>query len=321
MRLFKEVNILKKVFSVILKIIFIGVSLFCALTSFLLYFIGEEDMRGNIIRDNSHLVGGIIALIFAFIIFPLGINMIMNTGKTRQRFKRLTSKVNGEEYVPDSQDKEGLYFDDLSTLGKADSLVIRAYIKPMSIIISYLWIYIALIVPIIRLFKSGLELSYIISQTVITLVFGAPIILIIIILNIRFYPWVKLWAMNLDSLDAIFPTSEGLIKTIFSNAKTVKEKYDQTPMDQYITLIPIRNRGWYVDHYERNDSKKHESEKEIVKQSIIFTQIRHGLCVLLWFSSFILGWFVLPKIVNKIKKGDNIKVIKDFYPNKSMKDI
>ncbi|MFI9826002.1 hypothetical protein ACWEH1_33130 [Micromonospora chersina] len=315
-------NILKKIFSIILKIIFIGFALFYSLISFSLYFIGEEDMRGNIMRDNSHLAGGIIALIFAFIIFPLGINMIMNTGKTRQRFKRLTSKINGEEYVPDYQDKEGLYFDDLSTLGKADSLVIRAYIKPMSIIFSSLWIYTALIIPIIHLFKSGLELSYIISQIVISLVFFAPIILIIIILNIRFYPWVKLWAMNLDSLNSIFPTSEGLIKTIFSNAKTVKEKYDQTPMDQYIDLVPIRNNGGlHFDHYEKNDSKKHESKKEVVKQSIIFTQIRHGLCVLLWFSSFILGWFVLPKIVNKIKAGNNIKVIKYFYPNKSMKDI
>lgn len=34
--------------------------------------------------------------------------------------------------------------------------------------------------------------------------------------------------------------------------------------------------------------------------------------------SFILGWFVLPKIVDKIKKGVNIKVFKYFYPNKSV---
>ena len=57
----------------------------------------------------------------------------------------------------------------------------------------------------INLFKSGLELSYIISQTAVFLIFGAPIIIIIIILNIRFYPWVKLWAINLDKLDAFFP--------------------------------------------------------------------------------------------------------------------
>ncbi|MBM0846661.1 hypothetical protein D0396_02485 [Staphylococcus epidermidis] len=68
-----------------------------------------------------------------------------------------------------------------------------------------MWIYTSLIFPIIHLFKSGLELSYIISQTVIFLIFGAPIIIIITILNIRFYPWVKLWEINLDKLDAFFP--------------------------------------------------------------------------------------------------------------------
>ncbi|MBM0811420.1 hypothetical protein [Staphylococcus epidermidis] len=312
---------MKKVFSIILKIIFIGFALFCSLISFLLYFIGEEDMRGHVIRDNSHLVGGFIALIFAFIIFPLGINMIMNTGKTRQKFKYLISKMNGEEYVPDYPDKEALNFDELSTLGKADSLVIRAYMKPMSIIMSSLLIYIFLILPMINLFKSGLELSYIISQTAVFLIFGAPIIIIIIILNIRFYPWVKLWAINLDKLDAIFPTSEGLIKTIVSNTKTIKDKYDQTPMDQYLNVTWVRNSGLKFYSYERDDSKKLERESEFVKQSLLFTQIRHAICLLLWFSSFILGWFVLPKIVNKIKKGNNIKVIKYFYPNKSMKDI
>ncbi len=314
-------NILKKVFSIILKIIFIGFALFFSLISFLLYFIGEEDMRGHIIRDNSHLVGGFIALIFAFIIFPLGINMIMNTGKTRQRFKRLVSKINGEEYIPDYSDKEALNFDELSTLGKADSLVIRAYMKPMNIIMSSLWIFTSLILPIIHLFKSGLELSYIISQTVILLIFGAPIIIIITILNIRFYPWVKLWAINLDELDAIFPTSEGLIKTIVSNTKTIEEKYEQTPMDRYINVTWVRNRGLKFYSYERDDSKKLARESEFVKQSLLFTQIRHAICLLLWFFSFILGWFVLPKIVDKIQKGNNIKVIKYFYPNKSMKDI
>jgi len=131
------VNILKKVFSIILKIIFIGFALFFSFISFLLYSIGEEYMRGHIIRDNSHLVGGFTALIFAFIIFLLGINIIMNTGKTRQRFKRLMSKINNEEYTPHCSDKKALNFDELSTLGKEDSLVIRAYMKPMNIIIEF----------------------------------------------------------------------------------------------------------------------------------------------------------------------------------------
>ena len=61
----------------------------------------------------------------------------MNTGKTRQRFKRLMSKINSEEYTPDYSDKEALNFDELSTLGKEDSLVIRAYMKPMNIIIEF----------------------------------------------------------------------------------------------------------------------------------------------------------------------------------------
>lgn len=130
-------NILKKVFSIILKIIFIGFALFFSFISFLLYSIGEEYMRGHIIRDNSHLVGGFTALIFAFIIFLLGINIIMNTGKTRQRFKRLMSKINNEEYTPHCSDKKALNFDELSTLGKEDSLVIRAYMKPMNIIIEF----------------------------------------------------------------------------------------------------------------------------------------------------------------------------------------
>lgn len=130
-------NILKKVFSIILKIIFIGFALFFSFISFLLYSIGEEYMRGHIIRDNSHLVGGFTALIFAFINFLLGINIIMNTGKTRQRFKRLMSKINNEEYTPHCSDKKALNFDELSTLGKEDSLVIRAYMKPMNIIIEF----------------------------------------------------------------------------------------------------------------------------------------------------------------------------------------
>lgn len=130
-------NILKKVFSIILKIIFIGFALFFSFISFLLYSIGEEYMRGHIIRDNSNLVGGFTALIFAFIIFLLGINIIMNTGKTRQRFKRLMSKINNEEYTPHCSDKKALNFDELSTLGKEDSLVIRAYMKPMNIIIEF----------------------------------------------------------------------------------------------------------------------------------------------------------------------------------------
>lgn len=130
-------NILKKVFSIILKIIFIGFALFFSFISFLLYSIGEEYIRGHIIRDNSHLVGGFTALIFAFIIFLLGINIIMNTGKTRQRFKRLMSKINNEEYTPHCSDKKALNFDELSTLGKEDSLVIRAYMKPMNIIIEF----------------------------------------------------------------------------------------------------------------------------------------------------------------------------------------
>ncbi|MBF2172484.1 hypothetical protein H3989_12090 [Staphylococcus epidermidis] len=128
---------MKKVFSIILKIIFIGFALFFSFISFLLYSIGEEYIRGHIIRDNSHLVGGFTALIFAFIIFLLGINIIMNTGKTRQRFKRLMSKINNEEYTPHCSDKKALNFDELSTLGKEDSLVIRAYMKPMNIIIEF----------------------------------------------------------------------------------------------------------------------------------------------------------------------------------------
>ena len=110
-------------------------------------------------------------------------------------------------------------------------------------------------------------------------------------------------------------------KTIVSNTKTIEEKYEQTPMDRYINVTWVRNRGLKFYSYERDDSKKLARESEFVKQSLLFTQIRHAICLLLWFFSFILGWFVLPKIVDKIQKGNNIKVIKYFYPNKSMKDI
>ncbi|MFO6335635.1 hypothetical protein ACLBVB_37685, partial [Pseudomonas aeruginosa] len=60
------------------------------------------------------------------------------------------------------------------------------------------------------------------------------------------------------------------IKTIVSNTKTIKDKYDQTPMDQYLNVTWVRNSGLKFYSYERDDSKKLERESEFVKQSLQF---------------------------------------------------
>lgn len=313
---------MKKIISIILKFIFIGFSLFYALISFLFYIIGSESISGEVYRDKSHLIGGIIALIFAFIIFPIGINLILNIGKSRQRVKRLLCILTGKEYVTSEELINGISFDEMGTLEKADCLVYKAYMKPMSMIVGSLFFFTFLVVPIHHLFSSGLELSYIISQTVLFIIFQFPIVIILIVLNVRFYPWVKMWAMNIETLNKIFPTSEGMTKSFLISAKSIKEKYDYTPMDKYIRITSKNNGNMYeLSRHYRNDSKKFEAQKEASLQIIFYTQIRNAICLGLWLFSFILGWFVLPKLVSKIKTSQDVKVIKHFYPKKTLENV
>lgn len=288
------------------------------------YWIGTKDFQGEITRDNSDLYGTAIALIFGFIVFPIIINLVIDVGKTRQRASFVISKLTGTNYDPNNyKDDNYKDFEDLGVWTQSGSLVLKAYFKPLSIVLGLYLYYINLISPIFNTLTSGLESSYIIPQIIIKMIFTFPIITLYIYLNIRFYPWVKMWCMNIDYMNVIFPTSEGFIKTSLSNIKTVQKKYDETPMNKYIRFTHLKTRGRTLniteDKIYTNEDKRHETTKMVVKQSYIYVLIRYGICLLLWCFSFILGWFVIPRIIRSIMEKEEIKVIKNFYPNKKIK--
>lgn len=315
---------MKKIISILIKIIVAIISILFAGVSFLNYWIGTKDFQGEITRDNSHLYGTAIALIFGFIVFPIIINLVMGVGKTRQRASFVISKFTGNSYDPnDYKENNNKEFEDLGVWTQSGSLVLKAYFKPLSIVLGLYLYYTILLSPIFHTLTSGLELSYIIPQIMIKIIFTFPIITLYLFLNIRFYPWVKLWCMNIDFMNVIFPTSEGFIKTSLNNIKTIKDKYDETPMNKYIRFSHSRRRGRpsniTVDKIYTNEDKRHETTKMVVKQSYIYVLIRYGICLLLWCFSFILGWFVIPRIIRSIMEKDEIKVIKNFYPNKKIK--
>lgn len=315
---------MKKIISILIKIIIAVISIIFAGVSLLNYWIGTKDFQGEITRDNSDLYGTAIALIFGFIVFPIIINLVIDVGKTRQRASFVISKLTGTNYDPNNyKDDNYKDFEDLGVWTQSGSLVLKAYFKPLSIVLGLYLYYINLISPIFNTLTSGLESSYIIPQIIIKMIFTFPIITLYIFLNIRFYPWVKMWCMNIDYMNAIFPTSEGFIKTSLSNIKTVKKEYDQTPMNKYIRFSHLKKRGHTsnitVDKIYTKEDKRHEAVKMTVKQSYIYVLLRYGICLLLWCFSFILGWFAIPRIIRFIIENEEIKVIKNFYLNKKIK--
>lgn len=200
---------MKKIISILIKIIVAIISMLFAVVSFLNYWIGTKDIQGEITRDNSDLYGTAIALIFGFIVFPIIINLVMDVGKTRQRASFVISKFTGVNYDSNKyKDNNYKEFEDLGVWTQSGSLVIKAYFKPLSIVFALYLYYTILISPIFNTLTSGLEISYIIPQIIIKMIFTFPIITLYIYLNIRFYPWVKIWCMNIDYMNVIFPTSE-----------------------------------------------------------------------------------------------------------------
>ena len=72
-----------------------------------------------------------------------------------------------------------------------------------------------------------------------------------------------MWAMNIETLNKIFPTSEGMTKSFLSSAKSIKEKYDYTPMDKYIRITSKNNGNMYeLSRHYRNDSKNLKLKKK-----------------------------------------------------------
>lgn len=317
--------VIKRIIGLIIKIPIALFMLLMALASLITYFEGIPSIDGEIVRDNSQLTGAIIAILFGFVFVPYVTNLILNIGRSRQVSHFLLSKVAGSNYDPNDYTNGGQSdkdFFESGTWGQSGALVTKAYLKPMSLILGIAFIYIYVVLDVIELFNSGTTLSYIISELLLKLFFTLPIVLLYVYLNFRFYPWVKLWAINLNILNKVFPTSEGFTKAFSSGIRSVNEAYDKTPMNHIIRYTRIHRYGrneervkdYEKEHLQIDDDKKHERDKMIVKQGLIYTWLRYGISVFLWGFSFILGWIVLPRVVKLILERENIKVIKNFYP-------
>lgn len=120
--------------------------------------------------------------------------------------------------------------------------------------------------------------------------------------------------MNFKSLNRIFPSDAGLIKAIGHSIKTIGEKQDETPMDVFIKSSYDRRHNTVISRtVYSNGSKKHRRDREIINQFFIYAYIRYTLCFLIWNFAFILGWFALPKLIQKIINDEELKVVKYFY--------
>lgn len=145
------------------------------------------------------------------------------------------------------------------------------------------------IIGIITLFSFNLDIGWFLAEFVM---------LLILIIDIIFYPWFRLFISVFPMTKNLFPSSldKGFVKyckkSIFDTIRT----YRETDYDYQIRIS--KDGIVHIDQF--NNTKRAEASFAIIKYFFILPIIRFLILNTFGLLSFILGWIYVPWCMNHI---------------------
>lgn len=171
----------------------------------------------------------------------------------------------------------------------------REYLKVMPFLTMGFMIY----AQISNLYDADLERWLLEADYLVPAIKGIVIYLLLLVIDVRFYPWVKEWRSTLPLVNKVFPANQmaGLWFEIKYVCHFCVEAIRQVPAD-------------YDDYYDKYGVysftvKKSATRIEIIAlfliNEIVAATVRFIILSDVYIFSWIIGWFVVPNVLKKMR--------------------
>lgn len=177
----------------------------------------------------------------------------------------------------------------------AGGLKKRKYLKIMPLLTMGFMIY----AQIVNLYDADLERWFLEADYLVPAIKSIVIYLLIMIVNIRFYPWVKEWCSNLPLVNKVFPANQmaGLWFEIKFVCRFCLEAIRQIPTDHDDYYDQY---GFYSFTVKRDSTRINTIVFFLINEIFVACVrliILNSVCLL----SCIFGWFAVPSILKKMQ--------------------
>lgn len=171
----------------------------------------------------------------------------------------------------------------------------REYLKVMPLLTMGFMIY----AQISNLYDADLGRWLLEADYLVPAIKSIVFYLLLLVIDIRFYPWVKEWCSTLPLVNKVFPANQmaGLWFEIKYVCRFCVEVIKQIPTDHDDYYDQY---GFYLFTVKR-DSTRIETIALFLINEIFVTTVRFIILSDVCIFSWIIGWFVVPNVLKKMR--------------------